>query len=78
MSRLLLCRIQNAVDAHDIYFVQRRDNSKRLGFLPFRRLLRHLLACGVTTNFMDEYLKIGKPTVIESLKIFVKVVSLIF
>jgi len=32
MSRLLFCRIQNAVEAHDIYFVQRRDSSKRLWF----------------------------------------------
>ncbi|GLT53580.1 hypothetical protein SLA2020_268430 [Shorea laevis] len=37
-----------------------------------------MLAYGVTADFMDEYLKIGEPTVIESLKKFVKAVISIF
>jgi hypothetical protein len=37
-----------------------------------------MLAYGVTAYFMDEYLKIGEPTVIESLKIFVEAVISIF
>jgi hypothetical protein len=80
MSRLLFCRIQNAVEAHDIYFVQRRDGSKRLGFSSLQKITAALrmLAYGVTANFMDEYLNIGEPTALESLKKFVKAVISIF
>jgi hypothetical protein len=70
MSRLLFCRIQNVVEAHDLYFVQRRDGSKRLGFSSIQKITAtfRMLAYGVTVDFMDEYLKIGEPTVLESLK----------
>jgi len=70
MSRLLFCRIQNEVVAHDIYFVQRRDGSKRLGFSSLQKSIAALrmLAYGVTADFIDEYLKIGEPTALESLK----------
>jgi hypothetical protein len=80
MSRLLFYRIQNAVDAHDIYFVQRRDGSKRLGFSSLQKITTTLrmFAYGVTIDFLDEYLKIGEPTTIESLKRFVKAVISIF
>ncbi|XP_030924673.1 uncharacterized protein LOC115951648 [Quercus lobata] len=37
-----------------------------------------MLAYGVTTDFMDEYVQIGESTAIESLKIFVKVMVDIF
>jgi len=37
-----------------------------------------MLAYGVITNFMDEYLKIGEATALESLKKFVKAVISIF
>ncbi|XP_062147824.1 uncharacterized protein LOC133856792 [Alnus glutinosa] len=80
MSRLLFCRIQNAVEAHDIYFVQQRDGSKRLGFSSLQKInaALRMLAYGVTADFMDEYLKIGEPTALESLKKFVKAVISIF
>jgi hypothetical protein len=80
MSRLLFRRIQYAVEAHDPYFVQKRDGSKRLGFSSLQKITAALrmLAYGVTADFMDEYLKIGEPTVIESLKKFVKAVISIF
>jgi hypothetical protein len=80
MSHLLFCRIQNAVEAHDVYFVQRRDGSKRLGFSSLQKITAALrmLAYGVTADFMDEYLKIGEPTALESLKKFVKAVISIF
>ncbi|XP_042992278.1 uncharacterized protein LOC122318748 [Carya illinoinensis] len=37
-----------------------------------------MLAYGVTTDFMDEYLKIGETTTLRSLKMFVKAVVSIF
>jgi len=80
MSRLLFYRIQNAVEAHDIYFVQRRDGSKRLGFSSLQKITTTLrmFAYGVSIDFLDEYIKIGEPTTIESLKRFVKAMISIF
>ncbi|XP_041015050.1 uncharacterized protein LOC121257865 [Juglans microcarpa x Juglans regia] len=37
-----------------------------------------MLAYGVTTDFMDEYLKIGETTILRSLKMFIKAVVSIF
>jgi hypothetical protein len=55
MSRHLFCRIQYAVEAHDPYFVQRRDASKMLDFTSLQKITTTLrmLAYGVTANFMD-------------------------
>jgi hypothetical protein len=52
MSRRLFCRIQNAIEAHNIYFVQRRNGSKRLGFSSIQKITAALrmLAYGVTAD----------------------------
>ncbi|GLT53669.1 hypothetical protein SLA2020_269260 [Shorea laevis] len=80
MNRVLFHRIQYAVEAYDSYFVQKRYGSKRLGFSSLQKITAALrmLAYGVTADFMDEYLKIGEATVIESLKRFVQAVISIF
>jgi hypothetical protein len=80
MSRDLFCRIQFAVEAHDPYFVQRRDGAQKLGFTSIQKITAALrmLAYGVTADFMDEYLKIGEATVLKSLKRFVQAVISIF
>lgn len=79
-SRHLFCRIQHAVEAHDPYFVQRRDAYKMLGFTSLQKITTTLrmLAYGVTADFMDEYLKIGETTMTKSLKRFVQAVISIF
>jgi hypothetical protein len=68
IGRDIFCRIQYAVEAHNPYFVQRINGSKKLGFSSLQKITATLrmLAYGVTTNFMDEYLKIREATLIES------------
>ncbi|XP_042962366.1 uncharacterized protein LOC122296628 [Carya illinoinensis] len=80
MSRPLFLRIQTAVEAHEPYFVQRRDSSRRLGFSSLQKITAALrmLAYGVAADFMDEYLKIGETIALRSLKMFVKAVVSIF
>lgn len=58
-------------EAHDTYFFQKRDDYRRLDFYSHQNIIVtvRMLAYGVTTNFIDEYLKIGEATVIESKKV---------
>ena len=80
MRRSLFVRIQSAVEGHDDYFFQKRDNAQRLGLSSLQKITTALrmLAYGVTTNFMDEYVRIGESTAMESLKKFVKALVSIF
>jgi hypothetical protein len=52
MSRILFCRIQNAVEAYDTYFVQRIDGYRRLGFSSLQNIIAALrmLAYGVIAD----------------------------
>ncbi|KAM0059439.1 putative harbinger transposase-derived protein [Helianthus debilis subsp. tardiflorus] len=80
MSRPLFLRILNEVVANEPYFVQRRDNAGRLGLSSMQKIIASLrmLAYGVTTNFMDEYIDIGESTAMESLKKFCETIVSIF
>jgi hypothetical protein len=61
MSHRLFLRIVNAVEAHNPYFKQRTDAHR-------------ILAYGIPANLIDEYLRIGETTAIESLRAFVKAI----
>jgi hypothetical protein len=52
MSRILFCRIQNAVEAYDTYFVQRIDGYRRLGFSSLQNIIAafRMLAYGVIAD----------------------------
>jgi hypothetical protein len=80
MRRSLFLRIQSAVEGHDDYFIQKRDSAQRLGFSSLQKITvaLRMLAYGVTADFMDEYVRMGESTAIESLKKFVKAVVSIF
>jgi hypothetical protein len=80
MRRSLFLRIQSAVEGHDNYFIQKRDNAQRLGLSSLQKITAALrmLAYGVTVDFMDEYVRIGESTAMKSLKKFVKAVISIF
>ena len=80
MSRSLFLRIQSKVETYEPYFIQKRDNAQRLGLSSLQKIIAALrmLVYGVTTDFIDEYVRIGESTVIESLKNFVKAVVDIF
>ena len=66
MSRSLFFNIISKVEAHDPYFVQKRNGGKKLGYLPFKRSLLHsirMFAYGVTSDFMDGYV-LGKVNIV--------------
>nr|XP_023916280.1 uncharacterized protein LOC112027863 [Quercus suber] len=80
MSRSLFLRIQSAVETYEPYFIQKRDNAQKLGLSSLQKITAALrmLAYGVAADFMDEYVRIGESTAIESMKKFVKAVVDIF
>ncbi|KAF5468688.1 hypothetical protein F2P56_012825 [Juglans regia] len=68
---------ENPVEAYEPYFVQRSDNAGRLGLSSMQKITAALrmLAYGVTGDFMDEYIRIGESTAMESLKTFCKTIE---
>ncbi|CAL5373544.1 unnamed protein product [Camellia sinensis] len=80
MKRSLFLRIQAAVEAQDPYFLQKRNCAGKLGLSSLQKITVALkmLAYGVAADFMDEYVRIGEITTIESLKYFVKAIVDIF
>jgi hypothetical protein len=80
MNHSLFLRIHSAVEAHEPYFIQKRDVARRLGLSSLQKMTVtiRMLAYGVTGDLMDEYVRIGESTAIESFKKFVKAVISIF
>ena len=80
MNRLLSFRIQHAVETYDPYFVQRRDACRVVGLSSLQKNLAtfRMLAYGVPADSVDEYVRIGESTAIESLKKFVKAIIAVF
>ena len=80
MSRELFLRIMNAIEAHDDYFVQKRDCCNELGLSCFQKVTAafRMLTYGVPADATDEYVRIGESTVLESLHRFVGAVVEIF
>ena len=74
MRRSLFLRIQSTVEDHDDYFIQKRNNAQRLDLSSLQKITAALrmLAYGVTANFMDEYVRMGECTAMESLKNLLK------
>ncbi|KAL7224560.1 hypothetical protein ACSBR1_025929 [Camellia fascicularis] len=80
MNHSLFLHIQSKVKAYEAYFVHKRNGAGVLGLSSLQKITAALrmLAYGVATDFMDEYLRIGESTAMKSLKKFVKVVVAIF
>ncbi|XP_050255135.1 uncharacterized protein LOC126701031 [Quercus robur] len=80
MKRSLFLRIQSQVEAHDSYFVQKRNSTNKLGLSSLQKITAALrmLAYGVSSDLIDEYVRIGETTALESLKKFVTAVIDIF
>jgi len=76
MRRDLFMRIHDAIVSHDRYFVQQRNAAKKLGHSSLQKMTTaiRMLAYGVTTDFMNEYLRIGERTAMDSFIRFVKAV----
>ncbi|XP_047321206.1 uncharacterized protein LOC124925280 [Impatiens glandulifera] len=80
MSRELFMRIQSRVEAHEPYFQQKRNSVGKLGLSSLQKITATLqmLSYGITTDFIDEYIRIGETTVIKSLRCFVQSIIDIF
>ena len=80
MNHSLFLRIHSSVEAHEPYFIQKRDAVRRLGLSSLQKMTIAIrtLAYGVTGDLMDEYVRIGESTAIESFKKIVKAVISIF
>ena len=52
MSRSFFLHIQSKVEAYETYFIQKRDNSQRLGLSLLQKMtvIVRMLAYGVTTE----------------------------
>ena len=77
MKRSIFLHIQSKVEAHDSYFVQKRNSAKKLGLSSLQKITvaLRMLAYGVSDDFIDEYVQIGETTALESLKNFVTVIK---
>ena len=80
MNWSLFLRIQSKVETYEPFFIEKKDSAQRLGLSSLQKITvaLRMLAYGVAADFMDEYVRIGKSTAIESLKKFVKAVVDIF
>jgi hypothetical protein len=70
----------NVVEAHDDYFVQKRNVANQLGLSCFQKVTAamRMLTYGVPDDATDEYVCIGESTALESLRRFVAAVIEIF
>ncbi|KAL9457529.1 hypothetical protein AB3S75_006554 [Citrus x aurantiifolia] len=80
MSQSLFSCITNVVQGRDNYFMQRRDGIGRLGLSGLQKITAvfRMLADGMPADATDEYIKIGEPTTIESLKRFCRAIVEVF
>ncbi|XP_074363637.1 uncharacterized protein LOC141704254 [Apium graveolens] len=80
MRKSLFLRIEQAVVAHDNYFIQRSDDVGVRGLSSLQKVTAALrmLAYGTTADSVDDYARIGESTTIESLKRFVKSIVEVF
>ena len=69
----LFLRILSKVEAHEPYFTQKRNATKKLGLSPLQKMTvaLRMLAYGVSADFINEYVRIAENTAMMSLKKFV-------
>ncbi|KAL7218992.1 hypothetical protein ACSBR2_012124 [Camellia fascicularis] len=80
MSRCLFLRILSMVEACDPYFVQKQDAVGVLGLSSLQKMTTamRMLAYGVAAESVNDYVRIGESTAIESLQRFVETMVAIF
>src|SRR5262249_16986531 len=80
MHRPLFLRILNAIEAYDLFFVQRRNSAGNLGLSSLQKVTAamRMLAYGVSADSVYDYVRIGESTAIESLKKFVEAIVAVF
>jgi hypothetical protein len=72
MRRVLFNRILDAVVSYDQYFQQRQDATRTLCLTPHQKLTAaiRILAYGSAADAVDEYVRIGETTVLETVRRF--------
>ncbi|KAK3184825.1 hypothetical protein Dsin_032111 [Dipteronia sinensis] len=80
MGRSLFLHIVVVVEAHDNYFVQRKDNVGRLGLSALQKITAvcRMLAYGLPADATNKCIKVRESTTIESLKRFCRDVVEVF
>ena len=80
MAHPLFLRIAHAIEAHDNYFVQKRDRCGRLGLSCLQNICATyiMISYGVSADFMDQYIRIGESTIVESLRRLVRAIIEMF
>ncbi|XP_074355919.1 uncharacterized protein LOC141695581 [Apium graveolens] len=80
MRRSLFSRIQEAVESHDLYFVQRYNVAEVPGLSSLQKITAALriIAYGVSADAVDDYIRISKSTAIENVRRFVISIVQIF
>ncbi|XP_058180032.1 protein ALP1-like [Rhododendron vialii] len=80
MSRPLFHKILGKLQEHDVTFVQRNDATGAVGLSGIQKMTAALrmMAYGTPADSLDEYLKIGGSTAVESLQSFCRGVISIF
>ena len=80
MRRHVFVRIMNVVEEYDDYFVQKRNATGTLGLSCLQKVVAAflMLAYGVAADAMDDYIRIGESTALESLRKLVTVVVQVF
>jgi hypothetical protein len=80
MRRSLYLRIAHAVEEHDNYFVQKRNDVGALSFSCIQKVTAayRQLAYAVPADYVDEYVCIGESTSIECLRRYVRTVCEVF
>jgi hypothetical protein len=73
----LFIHIHNAIVDHKPYFVQKRNVAGKLGRSSLQKMnaALRMLAYSVMADLMDEYLRIGEATAMDSFKLFVQAVN---
>ena len=80
MKCSLFLRIQSKVKSHDSYFVQKRNSTNKLGLSSLQKITAALrmLTYGVSSDLIDEYVRIGETVALESLKKYATAVIDVF
>ncbi|XP_062224600.1 uncharacterized protein LOC133923188 [Phragmites australis] len=80
MTRRLFMRIAAAVEQHDAWFRQSRDATGKLGLGPLQKMTAAIrqLAYGVSSDAVDEYVRIGASTAMLALRKFVQAIVELF
>ncbi|XP_062179427.1 uncharacterized protein LOC133884045 [Phragmites australis] len=80
MKRDIYCKIVKEVEEHDPWFQQRRNAAGELGLSSLQKVTVafRMLAYDAPADSLDECLRLGESTIIESMRRFVRAVVEVF